>query len=92
MTQDDNAPVTDETAAATGPGTDEAGQHGEQAGAAEGGKAGKAAPDADADADVDADGKDAGGKDGKAIWMGSAAVGIGSAALVAALMYARRRK
>lgn len=34
------------------------------------------------------------GKDGatKGIWMGRVAAGIGSAALVAALMYAKRRK
>jgi hypothetical protein len=44
------------------------------------------------EAGEDTAGKDAVGKDGKAIWVGSAAVGIGSAALVAALMYARRRK
>lgn len=38
----------------------------------------------------DAAGKAAGGSN-KAIWMGTA-VGIGSAAIVAALLYARRRK
>lgn len=34
------------------------------------------------------------GKDGanKGVWMGRVAAGIGSAALVAALMYAKRRK
>ncbi len=79
MTQDDNAPVADETAA-TDAINEDAGQDAGKAETEES-ATGKAAPDAEAV-----------GKDGKAIWVGSAAVGIGSAALVAALMYARRRK
>ncbi|HWJ71384.1 MAG TPA: hypothetical protein VNS79_15175 [Sphingobium sp.] len=77
--------MADETATTTHASKDDAGP--------DAGKAVAQGSEADAEtAGKDAGDKDAGGKDGKAIWMGSAAVGIGSAALVAALLYARRRK